>query len=152
DTQGRYEIRGARKAKAYMVEVSSDPATGHMACQARATDTPGYGAITIDVAMKKGVVITGRVVDRLSGKWVPGFAMASVLSGNRFAKDYPEFQSSAWFRTASTGDDGTFRIVTIPGPVILMGGPDQRHMPEGDVGRYRYRPPVPDPKYPKYFS
>jgi hypothetical protein len=25
-------------------------------------------------------------------------------------------------------------------------------MPEGDLGRYRYKPAVPDPKYPKYFS
>jgi hypothetical protein len=54
-------------------------------------------------------------------------------------------------RSEYTADDGTFRIVTIPGPVILMGGPDPRRTPDGHRARYRYRPPVPDPNYPKYF-
>src|SRR5262249_39092099 len=55
DELGRYVLKGARKAKEYMVEVASDPASGHMACQARAADTPGYAPITIDLAVKKGV-------------------------------------------------------------------------------------------------
>src|SRR5207302_3707910 len=33
DSEGRYEIRGARKAKSYMLEVASDPAVGYMARQ-----------------------------------------------------------------------------------------------------------------------
>jgi RNA polymerase sigma factor (sigma-70 family) len=153
DAKGRYEIRGARKAeKGYMVEVESDPATGHMATQVRAADTPGYGPITLDVAVKKGAIITGRVIDRATGKALPGFVMASVLTDNPFAKDYPDFSSSAFFATLRTADDGTFRVVTIPGPVILMGGADTQRMPEGDIAYSRYKPPVPDPKYPKYFS
>jgi RNA polymerase sigma factor (sigma-70 family) len=150
--KGRYEIRGAHKAKGYMVEVPSDPATGHMACQARAADTAGYEAITINLAVKKGVVITGRVIDGSTRKAMPGFVMASVLADNPHARNYPEFSSSAWFGSVQTGDDGTFRVVTIPGPVILMGGPDTRRMPQGDFDRYRYKPPRQDKKYPKYFS
>src|SRR5262249_4480384 len=88
DAQGRYESHGARKAKAYMVEVSSDPATGHMACQARAADTPGYGPITIDIGVKKGVVVTGRVLDGMTRKPLPGFVMTAVLSDNPHAKGY----------------------------------------------------------------
>jgi 5-hydroxyisourate hydrolase-like protein (transthyretin family) len=152
DERGRYVIRGARKTKNYMVEVSSDSATGHMAAQARAADTPGYAPLTIDVNVKKGVVISGRVLDGTTGKPVPGFVMASVLADNPSAKDYPEFKSSAWFRSVRTSADGSFRIVSIPGPVILMGGADYHRVPGGDALGYRYKPPVPDPKYPRYFS
>jgi hypothetical protein len=43
-----------------------------------------------------------------------------------------------------TDADGTFRMVTIPGPVLLMGGP--RHT------RSEYKSRIPDPKYPQYFE
>jgi RNA polymerase sigma factor (sigma-70 family) len=152
DARGRYEIRGARKAKNYMVEVPGDPATGYMACQARAADTPGYAPLTLNVATRKGVIITGRVLDGKGGKPVPGFVMASVLADNPCAKDYPEFDSAASFASRYTSADGSFRIVTLPGPVILMGGLDYRRLPEGEAAYYRYKPPVPDPKFPRYFS
>jgi RNA polymerase sigma factor (sigma-70 family) len=153
DAQGRYELRGARKASAYMVELKGDPADGYMACQARAADTPGYQPVTLDVRVARGVVVSGRVLDRSTGKPVPGFAMAAVLSGNSFVKDYPEFDASAWVGTEQTGDDGTFRVVTIPGPVLLMGGPDARRAADyWQTVHARYKPVKPDPDHPKYFS
>jgi hypothetical protein len=43
--------------------------------------------------------------------------------------------------------DGTFRVVTVPGPVILMGGASGNR----DVLKL-YKPAVPDPDHPKYFK
>jgi protocatechuate 3,4-dioxygenase beta subunit len=51
-----------------------------------------------------------------------------------------------------TAADGIFRIVSIPGPVILMGGPNFWKMPEKEQARDWYKPPVADPKYPQYFQ
>jgi 5-hydroxyisourate hydrolase-like protein (transthyretin family) len=152
DAEGRYEIRGARKsAKGYMVEVPSDTDSGHMACQGRSPDTPGYGTITIDINMRKGVILTGKVIDKGIGKAIPGIIWVGILQGNPFAKEYPEFGSAASFYSRYTDADGTFRIVTIPGPVILMGMADERKWSEGKMSRYLFKPPVPDPKYPQYF-
>jgi RNA polymerase sigma factor (sigma-70 family) len=153
DARGRYEIRGARKADAYMVEVASDPITGYVAAQARAGDTAGYTPIALDVSVKKGAIITGRVIDGASGKPVPGWAMATVLTDNPNAKDYPEFNAGAFAddSRAATSEEGVFRLVSLPGPVLLMGGPDTRRLPEGELAAYRFKPPVPDPKYPQYF-
>jgi RNA polymerase sigma factor (sigma-70 family) len=151
DADGSYEIRGARKAKTSdPVEVKSDPAAGYLAAHARTPDSPGYEPVTVDVRVRKGVVITGRVIDRGSGKGVPGVVWAGVLADNPFVKVFPEFSPSA-IVSEPTADDGTFRIVTIAGPVILMGGPDDRRAPDGHVSHYRYKPPVPDPSYPNYF-
>jgi RNA polymerase sigma factor (sigma-70 family) len=149
DARGRYEIHGARKAKEYIVDVDSNPASGHLPCRARTTDTPGYGAVNLDLAVMKGVVITGRVIDRSTNKLLPGIVMVTVLADNPFVKEFPTVPY--WGKTEIAAD-GKFRIVSVPGPVILMGGPDTRGMPEGQLGRYRYKLPVPDPKYPKYFS
>src|SRR5262249_40151406 len=148
DAEGRYEIRGARKSKAYMVEVGSDAAAGYMACQGRAVDPGGYEPATINLRVARGVVVTGRGIDKATGKGVPGFVMVAALNDNPFVKDYPEFGASASLPMPDTDADGRFRVVTIPGPVILMGGPDARRAPDGLRVRHRYKPPAPDPNYP----
>src|SRR5262249_3187071 len=121
-----------------------------MAVQGRADDTPGYTPITIDLAVKRGVIVTGRVIDQGAGKPIPGFAMTDALHANPFVKDYPEYDSSAWMTSAKTGLDATFRIVTFPGPVILMGGPDTNRLPE--IEWSRYKPNTGDPDHPQYFA
>jgi hypothetical protein len=146
DKDGRYEIRGAHKSGRYMVEVFSDPATGHMACQGWAEDSTGYEPITIDLRPRKGVIVTGRMIDQGTGKPVVGFVMIGVPQGNPSVKDYPPFGSSAWFGTVDTATDGTFRAVAIPGPVLLMGGPNTWE------GQGRYKRAAADPKYPQFFK
>lgn len=152
DGRGRYEIRGARKGKSYMVEVANDAAVGYMACQVRVEDTAGYQPVVANIGVKKGAIITGKVIDQSTGKPILGWVRVGILTGNRFAEDYPTFDSSAWIDTPRTDDDGTFRVVTVPGPVLLMGGPDERRLPGKRMGCLKYKPVVPDPQCPQYFS
>jgi RNA polymerase sigma factor (sigma-70 family) len=151
DTAGRFEIRGARKAKSYTLEVLSDPTAGLLHRKVTVPDTGGYEPVTADVTVAKGVVITGRVLDKATGQGVPGFATVGILSDNPYPKARPELGSADW-RFQSSAADGTFRVVTIPGPVLLMGGPDARRAPDGQSVRMRYKPPAADPKYPQYFK
>jgi hypothetical protein len=152
EPDGRYEIHGSRKLRSYMVEVKPDAAAGFMGSQTRANDTPGYAPITADLRVARGVIVTGKVIDKATGKPIPGFATAGILSDNPFVKDYPEFGSSAWMHQEETARaDGSFRLVTIPGPVLLMGGPDLRRLPGGEMEHMDFKPPVRDPAYPKYF-
>jgi 5-hydroxyisourate hydrolase-like protein (transthyretin family) len=152
DTDGRYEIRGARKAKtSYPLDVKSDPVGGYLAAKAETHDPPGYEPVTIDVRVRKGVVVTGRAVEKGTGKPFPALVSTAVLAGNPFVKDFPEFTPST-LETAHTTADGTFRLVTVPGPVILGAGTDIRWAPGGGRADQRYKPAVPDPAYPKYFT
>ncbi len=143
DAQGRFEIHGARKAKSYMLEVGNDVNEGYMNSEVWAVDTAGYDPITVNIAVKKGVIVTGKVIDQASGKPIRGFGMAAVLQDNPFVKDYPAFGN---FHMQQTDDKGTFRTVTLPGPVLLMGGPND------SATHFRYKKVVPDPKYPQYFT
>jgi protocatechuate 3,4-dioxygenase beta subunit len=98
-------------------------------------------------------MVTGRVLDKATGKPVPGFAMTAILSDNAHVKDYPDFNSSAWMRREDTQPDGSFRVMTIPGPVLLMGGSDPNRIPGGQLESLKYQPPRPDTqRFPQYFS
>src|SRR5438105_12599302 len=110
-----------------------------MSANAWAEETPGFEPVTADIATKKGVIVTGKMIDKSTGKPVVGFVMISVPRGNPFVKDYPPFNNSAWFAAVDTAADGTFRAVTIPGPVLLMGGPSTLE----EQGKYKR--PAADP-------
>ncbi len=146
DAQGRYEIRGVRKSTRYMVEVGADTAAGFMPSNVWAADTPGYLPVSADIKVKKGVIVKGKMIDGATGKPVRGHAMIAVLNNNPFAKAFPSFGASAWFPMQQTGADGSFRLVAIPGHVLLMGGPNDFET------QFKYKPPAPDPKYPEYFT
>ena len=120
DADGRYEIRGARKTATYLVGVDADPDTRHVAARVQVADTAGYEPVTADVKVKKGVVITGKVIDTGTKKPVRGYATIAIMADNKFVKKYPPFGVTAgdFF---PTGEDGVFRAVTSPGPVLLIG-------------------------------
>ncbi len=144
---GRYEIRGARKHKGYMVECFADPKAGLLPCQAFADDTVGYEPVTIDLKCARGVVVTGTVKDKATGAPVGASVHVEVLANNPFVKDYPPFRHSASMSSGQnyTDKDGRFRVVTIAGPVLLMAGP---HTSDS---RQVYKPMKAAPNYPDYF-
>jgi RNA polymerase sigma factor (sigma-70 family) len=152
DAAGHYELHGVHKAGKYMLEVEGDASAAYMPSQVWADDTAGYGPITVDIPVKKGVIITGKVIDWATGKSVPGFALAGVLRENPFVKAYPEFNSSRIGKLDYTAQDATFRIVTVPGPVLLMGGLAYGRIPGGLAEMMMYKPVAPDPKYSRYFQ
>ena len=147
DAEGKYEIRGVRKSTSYAVATDSDPATRYYTTRVRKDDTAGYEPIAVDIKVKKGVLVTGRMIDTGTKEPVSGFASITILSENKFVKEYPEFDTR--IRTmVATGEDGTFRIVTIPGPVLLMQ--DRTGSGPRDV-LTQYKGAALDPKYPQYF-
>ncbi len=147
DAEGHYEFHGARKAKSYLLEVESDSAAAYMASHVQVHDTPGYQPVTAEIPVKKGVIITGQMIDQSTGKPIDGRVEVAALVGNPFVKKFPAFDSEVR-RTSSvenTDADGVFRVVAIPGPVLLMGGPS---MTFADL---KYKSSVPDPNYRRYF-
>jgi RNA polymerase sigma factor (sigma-70 family) len=156
DAEGHYEIHGARKAKRYLVQFMGDASAGYAPSQIWADDTTAYQPVPAELKVKKGVIVSGKVIDGATGQALPGWAAAAVLSGNPFIKDYHYDEivtlNGAPFVARSSGAsaDGTFRIVTLPGPVLLMGGLYRQKLPPLEAARYGEA--IADPKYPKYFQ
>ncbi|MFO0807828.1 MAG: sigma-70 family RNA polymerase sigma factor [Gemmataceae bacterium] len=144
DAAGRYEFRGSRKSERYLVYVRCDPAAGYLGGITHPLDTPAYEPVVADFSVKKGVVVTGRVTDGTTGAPVPNLATSAALAGNLFMNDYTAVSLGLF--EPSTGDDGRYRIVTIPGPVLLEVSPSEA--PPG----VHYESTLGDPDYPEYFD
>jgi RNA polymerase sigma factor (sigma-70 family) len=151
DAAGRYEIQGARKAKAYTLRAESDAGAGYLARVVRMVDAAGYTPVTADIRVVKGVILKGKVLETSTGKGLPGQVLVDVLAKNPFVNDYPPFDNANLPDRATTAEDGSFRMVTIPGPVILVGSPDVDRMPYGSESWHRYKQRFSDPNYPQYF-
>ena len=150
DADGRYAIRGAKKANEYAVNVKRDPETGHIGRTVKAKDTPAYEPVTMDIGVTRGIVLTGRLLDDQTGEPVPGFVCVGVLYDNETAKARPEFDSPDTYDFANAKADGVFRTVVPPGPILLMAGVT----PTGGKGptESRFQQMKTDPAYPHYFD
>ena len=153
DAAGRYEIRGVPKHNSYSLWVHADLSAGLLGRQLTVPDTDDYAPVAADIAVTRftqTAVITGRIFDAATGKGIRGDIHLAALAGNAFARMLPSHDYNAFNK--STAEDGTFRIVTIPGPVLLMGGVDYDWSPAGQMSRsLRYKRATPDPRYPQYF-
>src|SRR5205085_1940872 len=70
DKEGRYRLTGVRKQKQYLVHASmrENKESNCLMWTGRIDDTEGYGPMTHDIQLTKGVVVTGKLLDRETGK------------------------------------------------------------------------------------
>ncbi len=152
DAAGRFEIRGVHKDNSYSLWVYADLSAGLLGREVKVPDTEDYAPVTADIAVTRftqTAVITGRLIDAATGKGIRGDIHLAALADNTFARMLPFHD---YDQSGSTAEDGTFRIVTIPGPVLLMGGVDNDWSPEGQAYRsIKYKRATADPRYPQYF-
>jgi RNA polymerase sigma factor (sigma-70 family) len=149
DAAGSYEIGGTPKGDRYMLRVDGDAEAGYLPAVIEVADTAGSAPVTADFRVAKGVIVKGRVFDTSTGKGLPGTVVVELLSDNAFAHRYPRFDNGDLVYTA---EDGSFQTVTVPGRVILVGGPDIKRLPDGPAAQYRYKHCLSDPKCPQYFG
>jgi RNA polymerase sigma factor (sigma-70 family) len=146
DKDGKFEIRGSRKHSAYIPEVAADPETGYLPAQVEVKDTAGYEPISVEIACARGIVVTGKMTNKETGKPLAGLIRTEPMQENPFLKKYPAMnRARAGSQMSITRDDGSFRFVALPGPVLIMAG---LRVAQHEI---MYKPPQADPKYPQYF-
>ncbi len=79
--------------------------------------SPGKEPIHLDIALKRGVRISGRIIDRSTGKLVRGRVDYLDFNDNPHRHDDPDVDRQWRFRL--TNVDGIFRLVVPPGPGVL---------------------------------
>jgi hypothetical protein len=83
-------------------------------------DPVGTGPNKLDINLKRGVWVTGRVLEAGSGKPVRGQVAYYVFRDNPHQEAYPAFQGSTRLNFHDVGRDGAFRFVAFPGPGLLV--------------------------------
>src|SRR5262249_54934500 len=89
-------------------------------------DTPGLEPITVDLDLEQGLVLRGRLTDQ-EGKPVRGSVHYKALASNPNLKDFTSFNGLKVGVTpmGQSGPDGSFAVLTIPGPGLLFAAADE---------------------------
>jgi hypothetical protein len=127
DARGGYRLDGLAKSARQIV--TFDPGTGapHMHRFDEVSDTQGFAPIVHDSQLYRGVVVSGQVTDRSTGRPVRARVVYAPLRNNggfRSTPGYavPRTQLILWIdsREMITGADGRFRLTALQGPGALF--------------------------------
>jgi len=122
DSQGRFRIAGQPKRGDNIVEVITE-GQPYIKVDKPIGDSPGLGPIQVDVTLKRGVWILGKVIDRASGLPVKAVVQYYPFRDNPHLKECPDasFLDNNVSDEAEfpTDGDGQFRVVALPGGGIL---------------------------------
>jgi len=121
DAQGRYRLASMPKGAGNRILVVPDGSDQPYVVSARdVLDTPGLDPVTVDVELKRGVWITGKVTDKVTGQPCPGASVQYfTFYSNPNHSDYDGFAASIVFNFVGIKDDGTYRVAGIPGPGLV---------------------------------
>jgi hypothetical protein len=120
DAKGKYRLEGLPQEKTYQVYATPPDSSAYLRRSGSAEALPGTAPVRIDIELAKGVVVSGRVIDRQTGKGVEGGIRFAPLADNKFFGK-PGFDGYRHDRTMQGVDrDGKFRVATIPGKSLVM--------------------------------
>jgi len=122
DTQGRFRIAGQPKRGGNIVEVVTE-GQPYIKVDKPIADRPGLEPIDVDVTLKRGVWVEGKVTNRANGRPVKAVVQYYPFRDNPHLKECPD----ASFLDNNVSDeaefptdiDGKFRVVALPGGGIL---------------------------------
>ena len=95
DAQGRYRLTGLPKAPAYRLFLEPDEGLPYTRATFRVTaESPALEPVTFDMALKRGIVVRGRVTDKATGQAVSGYVNAYAFNDNPHIRDFPGYPES----------------------------------------------------------
>ncbi len=119
DAQGRYRLDGLPKGPAYRLFL--EPAAGLPYIKATfrvAGGSPGLDPLKFDIALKRGVLVRGRVTDKATGAPARGHIAAYSFADNPHVDEFPGYRESRG-TDARVEDDGRYEVVTLPGRGLI---------------------------------
>jgi RNA polymerase sigma factor (sigma-70 family) len=122
DKDGRYRLVGLPKGEGSAIMVEAWGRTPrpedlpYLAAVQKVGNPPGLEPVTVDVGMRRGVWVKGRVIDKATGKGVAAGFDYFCFGDNPFGSDLPVPNGipAHWTRK-----DGSFRVVALPGRGLL---------------------------------
>jgi RNA polymerase sigma factor (sigma-70 family) len=120
DAKGRYRLVGLPKAERYSLWFHAGENRPYLPGGIPVVGDEGVGPLTADFVMQRGIILTGRVTDKVTGKPVAGSLIYEPLAGNKFFAKTPGtdvFRNSV--TSHSVDSDGRFRLIVLPGSGLV---------------------------------
>ena len=119
DAQGRYRLTGQPFSASLRINIDSQRLPFFSSSRSVAIP-PGTGPVMLDLALVRGVVIEGRVTNRLSGRPVRArVGYFPLLDNPIFKDDHPATSKDEFTSMVGTDLNGHFRLVALPGSGLL---------------------------------
>ena len=127
DAEGRYRLDGLPKAPAYRLFVEPDKGLPYLNGTFKApADSPGLAPVAFDFTLKRGILVRGRVTDKVTGRPIRGYADYYAFRDNPNVRDYPGF-SESYERSALIDEAGRYEVVALPGRGIVTVRDEKAH-------------------------
>ena len=118
DHRGHYRLAGLPRAPAYLLFVEPRGEEPYPNATLRAAgDTPAFEPVTFDIALKRGILVRGKVTDKATGQPVAAAVEAYAFNDNPHLRDFPGFKSSGLARSFVV--NGRYEVVALPGRGII---------------------------------
>ncbi len=157
DAQGRYRLVGLpRGREGYVVAVAPvdfpihgylkaalkvprDENLPYLRARVEVGEASGTGPIRLDINLKRGVWVTGRVIEEETGKPVRAQVEYFVFVDNPHLDDYPAFRWSM-IHPQFAGRDGVFHFVAFPGPGVIAARAKDVYIQGAGVDTFKHKP------------
>jgi RNA polymerase sigma factor (sigma-70 family) len=127
DASGRFVLHGLPKGEGYQV-VAETPEMPYLGQVAPVADLPGLEPVVVNFDLARGMWVHGRVTEKGSGKPLWAGVEYYCFSDNPNLKGRIGSQTPHWY---STREDGTFRLVALPGPGLVAVNAHHDHYVRG---------------------
>jgi RNA polymerase sigma factor (sigma-70 family) len=119
DENGKFSLHGVGKCEQYWIAAGG--ASYFNSTKLAVADTTGLGPLTVDFDLERGIVVHGRVTDKVTGKPVKGSVSCLALDTNPNLKDFTELGKLQVLvdRHGDIAADGSFTAIAVPGPGLL---------------------------------
>jgi len=122
DDRGRFSIAGQPKRNDHVLEVITE-GQPYIKVEKSIGDSPGLDPIDVDVTLKRGTPVEGRVIDRATGRPVSAIVQYYPFRDNPHLRECPDasFHDNNVSDEAEfpTDTDGKFRAVVLAGSGLL---------------------------------
>ncbi len=133
DAQGRYRLAGLPMATAYRLFVEPGEGKPYPSATFRVSgDSPAFQPVTYDFAMKRGILLRGKVTDKATGRPVSGYVNTYVFEDNPLIGEFPGYRQS--LPRYAPIKDGRYEVVALPGHGVIGCRASEMERYRGHVG------------------
>jgi RNA polymerase sigma factor (sigma-70 family) len=116
--EGRYRLVGLPKGEDNQLLATTNDLP-YVSASQKVANTPGLEPVTVDFALPRGIWVQGRVTEKTTGKPLAGGVAYYCFRDNPHSKELP-FEFGAGGSTGGPNrEDGSFRIVALPGRGLI---------------------------------
>jgi RNA polymerase sigma factor (sigma-70 family) len=117
DKEGRYRLVGMPKGTGNIIKAAPAPGQPYLQSKHQVEDAMGFEPVTVDFTLRRGVVIKGRVLDKVTRQPVYAHVQYRVFLDNPHRLEVPHWTTDYYLQTE---DDGTFQVVGLPGRGLIV--------------------------------